>query len=472
MNKSIDFYAEKYKKLTEESAACLIKSDTIFNSGNSLIEAENEIKRAEQEVDKVKSLLKYFKELEKVLIIGRNEEEFKADLMRKDWKSALNKLAASISDDDEDDVENTATASPTTSSTKITNLLRFKRENFDYRIRFYYETIEKRIKTHVDGLGWPKIVSNDETVEIISRLQEILTYGEAIYILSKKSIIVEHPIKYFIDPIRIRFDYHFNSDRPTNQLDKPEWYFDHLIGICRESLSFLREFILPCWRLRDLDDFLKDGIISIAVDKTGRNLEILKGKEEEDHDNSLVYKYFMEMGKFLDIIKEEFGFIEIEGIIEQVFIKETMETFSFVESELERVKSGYSKLFPDGDDCVDEWTCTKNTQMGEPCAPVLKFLSFFHSSTILPYNYIKKDMKLRSLLLFKVQSWLLEQFHDKCLFDCSPLHNSRENILKDIGMINSLSLICKVLEDDFGESMVSNEDSYKLLRVLIYLFFL
>lgn len=455
MNKSINFYTEKYKKLTEESYDCLTKIEKF--SYNSVKEAEIEIKRAEQEVEKIKSLLKYFKELEKVLIVVEGEEEFKEDLMRQDWKSALTKIANNVEPEgklegviDDNAIDNKS------------NLTLFKKEVFGSRIKLYYEAIEKRIKTYVDGLGWPKIVSNDETVEIISRLQEILTYGEAIYILSRSTADrsydrpCDHPMKYFIDPIRVRFDYHFDSDKPTNQLDKPDWYFDHLIGICRESLSFLREFILPCWRLRDLDDFIKDGIILIAIEKTEKNLRIIDNMNDTD-DNILVnlrFLHFMEMGKFLKIIQDEFGFIGIDGIIEKVFIKESNE--KFVELELERVKRSYSKLFYNDAAYTDDdgWSCIAKSHIGEPSAPVLKFLSFFHSSTILPYSYLKNDMKLRSLLLFKVQSWLLEQFHDKCLFDCSPLHSSKENILKDIGMINSLIVLAKVLEDDFGESMV------------------
>ena len=85
---------------------------------------------------------------------------------------------------------------------------------------------------------------------------------------------------------------------------------------------------------------------------------------------------------------------------------------------------------------------------------MIKFLSFFHSKTVLPYSFIRKDLKIRSELLVKVQTWLLEAFHDKCQFECSPLHNDKESILKDIGMINSMIVICKVLRDDFGESLV------------------
>lgn len=433
LKKSIDFYTEKYQKLAEQSFACSSKVEAFCATGGSVTEAQNEIKRAEQEVEKIQSLLKYFKGVQRVLINSeaQKEEEFRNDLIKQDWKSALDKLILLGEED------------PELQSSNL-HLSDVRGRLFTERLGIYSETMAKRIKTYVEGLGWPKIVSNEESAEIISRLQEVLTYGEALYILSTRSSLsnaqVAHPIKFFIDPIKLRFDYHFNSDRPTNQLDKPEWYFDHLLGVCRETVSFLREFITPCWRLRDLDDYLRDGIIEISIAKTRDNLKNCSSR----------HHHLMEMGKFLQSIKDEFGYTQIEGVIEQVFV-ESHETF--VEFELERVKSEYSKLFEED---ADEWTCpnVKAPQMGEPSAAVLKFLSFFHSSTISPYSFIKKDMKLRSLLLVKVQSWLLEAFHDKCLFDCSPLHTSRENILKDIGMINSLALICKVLGDDFGESIV------------------
>lgn len=191
-----------------------------------------------------------------------------------------------------------------------------------------------------------------------------------------------------------------------------------------------------------MDDFLKDCIVNLAVEKTKSSLANIS------ETDSLRIHYLLEFGKFLNSLRDEFGFVEIDGIIEEVFIADLDE---FVESELTRIRNVYSKIFNNE---TDEWTPhEKNSTVGEPSAVALKFLSFFHSSMILPYSFIRQNMKVRASLLYRVQSWALETFYEKCQFECSPLHTSRENILKDVGMINSFAVICKVLGDDFGESL-------------------
>ena len=378
-------------------------------------------------------------------IEGEKEEEFKNELLKQNWKFGLEKLLKLIGSETD------------TFDGKQLYLERMKWEIINERTSLFHEEIVKKIQKYVEGLGWPKIISNEETAEIISRLQELLTYGEAIYLLASSNtgtgpdkcsvmVSIPHPMKYFIDPIKLRFNYHFNSDRPTNQLDKPEWYFDNLIATCRETLSFLREFIFPCWRLRDLNGFLKDCIIELAKEKTKTSLETAS--------QDLKIHYLIEFGKFLNILRDEFGYVEIEGTIEEVFIPADPE--DFVERELERIKREYSALFPSEGSEIDEWT-PNGPQIGEPSPLALKFLSFFHSSTIIPYSFIKGSLKLRSLLLYRVQSWALESFHDKCQFECAPIHTSKESILMDMGMINSFIVICKVLGDDFGESIVGRE---------------
>ena len=453
MNNSIDFYLKKYEKLNQSTEHCLKQSRKLADT----TEIEQEISQKTQKVEQLKNLKEYFEQVGKVLkeIEDGKEEEFKNELLKQNWKFGLERLVQLI---DENETKNNNTFNT------FNCLNNLKWGIINNRINLFHETISKRIRTYVEGLGWPKIISNEETAEIISRLQELLTYGEAIYLLSSTSedgtdytesgesdlsetklstspSQLNHPIVYFIDPIKLRFNYHFNSDRPTNQLDKPEWYFDNLISICRENLAFLWEFILPCWRLRDMDDFLKNCIVNLAVEKTKSSLANIS------ETDSLRIHYLLEFGKFLNSLRDEFGFVEIDGIIEEVFITDLDE---FVESELTRIRNVYSTIFNE----TDEWTPhEKNSTVGEPSSVALKFLSFFHSSMILPYSFIRQNMKIRASLLYRVQSWALETFYEKCQFECSPLHTSRENILKDIGMINSFAVICKVLGDDFGESL-------------------
>lgn len=434
---------DKYKELSERSESCLKRHKKHFESSE-FYEIEREISDESARVEDLKKLVKYFQSIHSILLEERVNEEFKENLLRQKWKESLENLANLI---------NNAEGS----SSNDLNITKLSNDLIEKRLNLFNSVLEKKIKTYIDGLGWPKIVSNDETVEIISRLQELLTYGEALYILSgsvsiQDHLVIEHPIKHFIEPIRVRFDYHFNSDKPTNQIDRPEWYFDHLIGITRSTVNFLREFVFPCWRLRDLDSFLREGIIKLAEDKTIDRLNYLKDNQdaEEGDNQGLLIHHLIEFGKFLRILRDEFGCLcDEEGIIEKVFT--SSDSAGFVERELERIQSDYKAVYCESDTWMPDF---KNVQMGEPSSIVLKFLSFFHSKTILPYSFLRKDLKLRSELLTKVQTWLLESFHDKCQFECSPLHNDKESILKDIGMINSMLTLCKVLQDDFGESLV------------------
>ena len=458
MKKSSDFYLEKLSNLKCRSEKCL-KSLEIIVEKSELVEIENEIAVKSDSVEKLKKLVNYFRSLQTILKEKESTESFEGNLTN--WKESLDNLTMLINTHAD--------------TQQLSNINALKNEIICSRLNLFHSTLEAQIKKYIDGLGWPKVISNGETVEIISKLQELLTYGEAIYILSSSlslsssaeadsslsstmpqstaSSALDHPLKYFIDPIKLRFNYHFNSDRPTNQIDRPEWYFDHLISLCRDTLSFMREFIFPCWRLRDLDDFLRDGIIKLAEEATSHRLYMIKIKQE------LVIHHLIEFGKFLKTLQNEFGCLcEDEGIIEHLFIRNPDD---FVQKEHERIKSEYEELYAnisevDCNENVDSWSPnTKNhPQAGEPSPIVIKFLSFFHSKTVLPYSFIRKDLKIRSELLVKVQTWLLEAFHDKCQFECSPLHNDKESILKDIGMINSMIVICKVLRDDFGESLV------------------
>ncbi|KAI0047816.1 hypothetical protein FA95DRAFT_1540756 [Auriscalpium vulgare] len=46
-----------------------------------------------------------------------------------------------------------------------------------------------------------------------------------------------------IQPVAQRFKYHFEGTRQTNKLDKPEWYFTHILNVSHEHQPFLETFI-------------------------------------------------------------------------------------------------------------------------------------------------------------------------------------------------------------------------------------
>jgi hypothetical protein len=48
-----------------------------------------------------------------------------------------------------------------------------------------------------------------------------------------------YPLVTLIQPITQRFQFHFESSRPTNRIDKPEWFFTHILNIIHEHNDFM-----------------------------------------------------------------------------------------------------------------------------------------------------------------------------------------------------------------------------------------
>jgi hypothetical protein len=47
------------------------------------------------------------------------------------------------------------------------------------------------------------------------------------------------PMSCLITPLQLRFKFHFDTDRPTNRLDKPEWYFTHILNVLHLHRAFI-----------------------------------------------------------------------------------------------------------------------------------------------------------------------------------------------------------------------------------------
>ncbi|KAF8213543.1 TIP-1 family-domain-containing protein [Mycena galopus ATCC 62051] len=54
-----------------------------------------------------------------------------------------------------------------------------------------------------------------------------------------------YPLQALIQPLSLRFKYHFEGTRQTNRMDKPEWYFTHVLNAIHEHRPFMEAVIQP-----------------------------------------------------------------------------------------------------------------------------------------------------------------------------------------------------------------------------------
>lgn len=53
------------------------------------------------------------------------------------------------------------------------------------------------------------------------------------------------PLEVMVRPLELRFRYHFNGDKPTNRLDKPEYFLSHIIDLLNTYNDFMITYLQP-----------------------------------------------------------------------------------------------------------------------------------------------------------------------------------------------------------------------------------
>lgn len=62
---------------------------------------------------------------------------------------------------------------------------------------------------------------------------------------SKEEPFVLLPLEVMVRPLQLRFDYHFSGDRPTNRLDKPEYFLSHILDLLTSYSDFFQTYLQP-----------------------------------------------------------------------------------------------------------------------------------------------------------------------------------------------------------------------------------
>ena len=53
------------------------------------------------------------------------------------------------------------------------------------------------------------------------------------------------PMQVLVQPLEMRFRYHFEGDKPTNRIDRPEYFLTHVTGLLNDYSAFVVEYLQP-----------------------------------------------------------------------------------------------------------------------------------------------------------------------------------------------------------------------------------
>ncbi|KAG9223134.1 hypothetical protein CCMSSC00406_0000177 [Pleurotus cornucopiae] len=142
--------------------------------------------------------------------------------------------------------EQCSTAADST-GTKTLHLVSFLRTLRDRTWQNIKDILAERLLSAAETLQWPRPVEYhaaslehrqafEHAFLNLLRLQDL-----ARKVVSPDGSVREglYPIQALVRPISLRFKYHFEGSRDTNKLDKPEWYFTHVLNVAHEHRSFM-----------------------------------------------------------------------------------------------------------------------------------------------------------------------------------------------------------------------------------------
>jgi hypothetical protein len=53
------------------------------------------------------------------------------------------------------------------------------------------------------------------------------------------------PLEVLVQPLEMRFRYHFEGDKPTNRIDRPEYFLSHITTLLNDYSAFVGDHVQP-----------------------------------------------------------------------------------------------------------------------------------------------------------------------------------------------------------------------------------
>ncbi|KAK5069261.1 hypothetical protein LTR51_008511 [Lithohypha guttulata] len=136
--------------------------------------------------------------------------------------------------------------------------------------------LENALRKTLDKMKWPakEVALLQPLVEDWSKQAKLLLQLQEPRLLrahadsSRQNLqepIVLLPLSVMVSPLAQRFRYHFYGDKPTNKLDKPEYFFAHVLGLLDQHNGLVTDLLQPVLDSRVQHDDSLDLVYTDAV---------------------------------------------------------------------------------------------------------------------------------------------------------------------------------------------------------------
>ena len=136
--------------------------------------------------------------------------------------------------------------------------------------------LENKLRKALEEIKWPKdnlelrgqpFEDWSQYTTLLLELQEpsLLIHNSAMLPQPAQQPAILLPLAVMVQPLAQRFRYHFYGDRPTNRLDKPEYFFRHMLDLVSHHNAFISDHLQPVLDKRTHDDPRLDDVYTDAI---------------------------------------------------------------------------------------------------------------------------------------------------------------------------------------------------------------
>jgi len=246
-------------------------------------------------------------------------------------------------------------------------------------------------------------------------------YNEALLYLSHE--FAQRPL---LESIAVHFAFNFSTDRPTNRLDKPEWFLNFLLQMVRLHGNFILKFFGQ-GSSQVLFTFL-NGLEDIAAEHLKERLQVIV------KDEQLLEHYMEACTCFVKEVSDLYN--GRTSKLMAIFFRNDQFFALWLQTQQRTARSEYEKL------AEDSWSDN-----------VEAFISFFE-------HYLTKlelipDSEAAEQYLDNPLIALLEAFVETLEFDVPPFQpNSPEELRSLVKMINAAHVLLKRMQTDWDDRLL------------------
>lgn len=320
--------------------------------------------------------------------------------------------------------------------------------------RPYQEQILDSFRKYLAEVKWPKELPSGD------RFASLLRWSLQVEVRNRDSSptspVPLEVFKVLAEPLKLRFNYHFNSERETNRLDKPEWALNHIFGIVDEYKSFFTGVVQP-FLPRDLfdkplvalDEFIT-AILPIVYNKAVDSLDQLT------EDSNLQSHWIEELVSFDNALCERYFYQPRDanswrGVAGEILSRDgRFERWLKLESRT--VHAQYSDIISSANAWDIDWESVDSFTT-KPTLSSINLKNLFESVTQTYRSLRPISFRLRFLL--DIQISLLDKYYTRLCESISAFESMSSTLSRAVGSvsaedarlvtgINGLERLCRI----------------------------